>query len=415
MSQGVEARLRELAPGVLAVLVRRHGGFDRCEDAVQEALLAASQQWPEQGMPENPKGWLITVASRRWTELWRNETARARREQAAAALEPVPPAEPAGSDADDSLALLLMCCHPALRLPSQVALTLRAVGGLTTAEIARALLVPEETVGQRISRAKQRIRAAGARFALPGDDELRDRLDAVLRVLYVIFTEGSTASSGAALHRVELSAEAIRLTRQLHAGRPGDGEIAGLLALMLLTDARRPARTRPDGTLVPLAEQDRSLWDRRAIAEGVALVATALAEQPLGSFQLQAAIAAVHAEARTAGGTDWPQILGLYELLYRIEPGPMIALGRIVAIAMVQGPDAGLRELDAAAADPVIGRHHRGFAVRAHLLELAGDHDGARAAYREAARRTLSLPERRYLTAMARSDVENGEPASTQR
>ena len=419
MSRGVESRLRELAPGVLAVLVRRHGGFDRCEDAVQEALLAAAQQWPEQGVPENPKGWLITVASRRWTELWRNETARARREQAAAALEPAVAAERAGGDADDSddsLALLLMCCHPALRLPSQVALTLRAVGGLTTAEIARALLVPEETVGQRISRAKQRIRAAGATFALPDDDdELRDRLDAVLRVLYVIFTEGSTASSGAALHRVELSAEAIRLTRQLHVGRPGDGEVAGLLALMLLTDARRPARTRPDGTLVPLAEQDRSRWDRRAIAEGVALVAAALAERPLGSFQLQAAIAAVHAEARTAGDTDWPQILGLYELLHRIEPGPMIALGRIVAIAMVQGPGAGLRELDAAAADPVIGRHHRGFAVRAHLLELAGDRDGARAAYREAARRTLSMPERRYLTAKARADVENGEAASTPR
>jgi RNA polymerase sigma factor (sigma-70 family) len=411
VSRDVESRLRELAPGVLAVLVRRHGGFDRCEDAVQEALLAAARQWPEQGVPENPKGWLITVASRRWTELWRNETARARREQAAAALEPAAPAEGAGDDADDSLALLLMCCHPALRRPSQVALTLRAVGGLTTAEIARALLVPEETVGQRINRAKQRIRAAGATFALPEDDELRDRLEAVLRVLYVIFTEGSTASSGAALHRVELSAEAIRLTRQLHAARPGDGEVDGLLALMLLTDARRPARTRPDGTLVPLAEQDRSLWDRRAIAEGVALVAAALADRPLGSFQLQAAIAAVHAEARTAGDTDWPQILGLYELLHRIEPGPMVALGRIVAIAMVQGPDAGLRELDAAAADPVIGRHHRGFAVRAHLLELAGDHDGARAAYREAAQRTLSLPERRYLTAKA--DVENGEAAWT--
>ena len=390
-----EAQLRDLSPEVLAVLVRRHGDFARCEDAVQEALLAASQQWPVQGVPANPKGWLITVASRRWTEQWRSETARERREQAAAALEPPPPTDPHEPGADDSLALMVMCCHPALRPPSQVALTLRAVGGLTTAEIARALLVPEATVGQRISRAKARIRAAGATFALPPEDELPARLAAVLRILYLIFTEGSTASSGAALHRVELSAEAIRLTRQLHAVRPADGEVAGLLALMLLTDARRPARTRPDGTLVPLAEQDRSRWDAAAIAEGTTLVTSALSERPLGPFQLQAAIAAVHADAPSAADTDWPQILGLYELLHRLEPGPMTALARIVAIAMVQGPDAGLRELDASG----ITGHHRAFAVRAHLLELTGDLAAARASYREAARQTHSIPERQYLHA----------------
>ena len=393
----VDERLRELAPQVLTALVRRHGDFDRCEDAMQEALLAAARQWPHEGLPDNPKGWLVAVASRRWTELWRNETARARRELAAAAREPPPPdddRDDVGDDADDSLALLLMCCLPALRPPSQVALTLRAVGGLTTAEIARGLLVPEATIGQRVSRAKARLRTEGTAFALPPQAELEARLAPVLRVLHVIFTEGSTASSGAALHRVELSSEAIRLARQLRDARPQDGEVAGLLALMLLTDARRPARTRPDGALVPLAEQERSRWEPAKIAEGVALVTRALADRPLGPFQLQAAIAAVHAEAPTAEATDWPQILGLYELLHRLEPGPMIALGRVVAIAMVQGPKAGLRELDATGA----ADHHRAFAVRAHLLERAGDRDGARAAYAEAARRTLSIPEQQYLT-----------------
>ncbi len=398
----IETRMRELAPQVLAVLVRRHGDFDRCEDALQEALLMAARQWPAEDMPDNPRAWLITVASRRWTELWRNETARTRREQGAVALEPTPPDPSEEEEADDSLnMLLLLCCHPALAVPAQVALTLRAVGGLTTAEIARALLVPEATIAQRISRAKQRIRAAGATFSAPPQGELRTRLDAVLRVLYLIFTEGSTASSGTALHRVELSAEALRLARQLHADRSADGEIAGLLALMLLTDARRPARTRPDGTLVPLAEQERARWDRGAIAEGTELVTTALSHAPVGPFQLQGAIAAVHAEAPRAEDTDWQQILGLYELLRRFEPGPMTTLGRIVAIAMVQGTKAGLRELDEATADPVLREHHRAHAVRAHLLDMTGAHDAARVAYREAARRTLSVPEQRYLAAKA--------------
>jgi predicted RNA polymerase sigma factor len=395
----VEDLLRELAPRVLGVLVRHYGGFDTCEDAVQETLLAASVQWPSDGLPGNPMGWLVTVASRRRTELWRNESARRRREQAAAALEPPDPGHvPA---VDDTLTLLLLCCHPALTPVSQVALTLRAVGGLSTAEIARAFLVPEPTIGQRISRAKQRIKASGAEFRLPPPGELSDRVTAVLRVLYLIFNEGYTASSGSALNRVELTGEAIRLARQLRHRLPDDGEVAGLLALMLLTDARRPARTRPDGALVPLADQDRSLWDGAAIAEGVALITSTLATAPVGPYQLQAAIAAVHDEAATFDDTDWPQILGLYELLDAVAPGPMVTLNRIVAVAMVHGPRAGLSQLAAAEADPGLAQHHRVDAVRAHLLDIAGDRSAARACYQLAARRTLSVPEQRYLESRA--------------
>jgi RNA polymerase sigma factor (sigma-70 family) len=392
----VEALLRELTPQVLGAVVRRYGDFDLCEDAVQEALLAAAVQWPEEGVPDNPKGWLITVAARRRIELWRNESARRRREESAAVadLEPGPVAA-----VDDTLTLLLLCCHPALTTVSQVALTLRAVGGLSTAEIARALLVPESTVAQRISRAKQRVKASGAEFALPPPEEQDERVAAVLHVLYLIFNEGYTASSGSTLHRVELSAEAIRLTRQLHALLPGEGEVAGLLALMLLTDARRPARARPDGALVPLAEQDRALWDRAAIDEGVALITRTLAAAPLGPFQVQAAIAAVHDEAARAEDTDWRQILGLYDLLDGIAPGPMVTLNRIVAFAMVHGARDGLKRLEEA--DPALADHHRVLAVRAHLLDLAGDREEARAQYELAARRTLSLPEQRYLESRA--------------
>jgi RNA polymerase sigma factor (sigma-70 family) len=391
----IEDLLRELAPQVLGTLVRRRGGFDSCEDAVQEALLAAAVQWPRDGVPANPKAWLITVASRRLTELWRNESARRRREESAAALEP-PEQEPI-PDVDDTLTLLLLCCHPSLTTPSQVALTLRAVGGLRTAEIARALLVPEATVAQRISRAKARIRADGAKFRMPPEAERAERMDAVLRVLYLIFNEGYTASSGSALQRVELTAEAIRLTRQLHERLPEDGEVAGLLALMLLTDARRPARTRPDGSLVPLAEQDRESWDAQAIAEGVALITATLATAPVGPYQLQAAIAAVHDEAARAEDTDWRQILALYELLDKIAPGPMVTLNRIVALAMVGGPEAGLERLAEVESEPGLAGHHRLDAVRAHLLEMAGDEEAAEAGYRLAARRTLSIPEQRYL------------------
>jgi RNA polymerase sigma factor (sigma-70 family) len=395
----IEDLLRELAPQVLGALVRRHRDFDTCEDAVQEALLAAALQWPADGTPANPRGWLVTVASRRWIELWREAAARRHRERTAAALAPPNP-EPIPA-VDDTLTLLLLCCHPSLTQASQVALTLRAVGGLTTAEIARAFLVPEATVAQRISRAKQRIKASGAEFRMPPRAERSQRIAAVLHVLYLIFNEGYTASSGPSLHRVELTSQAIRLTRQLRQRLPEDGEVAGLLALMLLTDARRPARTRPDGTLVPLAEQDRGRWDAEAIAEGIALITQALAGAPIGPYQLQAAIAAVHDEAARFEDTDWDQILGLYELLQRIAPGPMVTLNRIVAVAMVHGPEAGLRQLAAAEADPGLAGHHRLDAVRAHLLELAGDQQAARAAYRLAARRTLSLAEQRYLESRA--------------
>jgi RNA polymerase sigma factor (sigma-70 family) len=395
----VEDLLRELAPKVLGVLVRRHGGFDTCEDAVQEALLAAATQWPAEGLPANPEGWLITVASRRRTELWRNETARRRRERTAAAMA-TPEPGPAPAE-DDTLTLLLLCCHPSLTPASQVALTLRAVGGLSTAEIARAFLVPEATVAQRISRAKQRVRASGAELWMPPAAERSGRVAAVLHVLYLIFNEGYTASSGPALQRVELTSEAIRLARQLHARLPDDGEVAGLLALMLLTDARRAARTRPDGALVPLAEQDRGRWHARAIAEGTELITRTLASAPVGPYQLQAAIAAVHDEAARFDDTDWRQILGLYELLASVAPGPMVTLNRVVAVAMVDGPEVALEQLAAAETDPALAGHHRVAAVRAHLLDLAGDRAAARDHYRLAARRTLSLPERRYLESRA--------------
>jgi predicted RNA polymerase sigma factor len=391
--------LRELAPAVLTTVVRRHGDFDGSEDAVQEALLAAALQWPAEGIPDNPKAWLVTVASRRWIESWRRDSARRRREATTASFAgAVPGSVPA---ADDTLTLFFLCCHPSLTPTSQIALTLRAVGGLNTAEIARAFMVPEATMAQRISRAKQRIKAGGAEFRMPPPSERPDRLTAVLHVLYLIFNEGYTATSGPALHRAELSGEAIRLTRQLRAQLPDDGEVAGLLALMLLTDARRPARTRADGALVPLAEQDRSLWDAEAIAEGVSLITHALATSPIGPYQLQAAIAAVHDEAERAEDTDWRQILGLYDLLKGIAPGPMVTLNRVVALAMVDGPTAGLDALAAAETDPALANHHRVDAVRAHLLEFSGEHKAARHHYQRAARRTTSIPEQNYLESRA--------------
>lgn len=388
----MEDLLRTVAPQVLAAVTRRYGDFDACEDAVQEALLAATQQWPATGVPDNPRGWLITVASRRRIELLRSDAARRKRELLPS--DPLPDVR-----GDDELTLLVLCCHPALTPVSQVALTLRAVGGLTTAEIARALLVPEPTVGQRISRAKQRIRDTGARFALPDADELGARLTGVRQVLYLIFNEGHTASSGRHLHRVELTREAIRLTRQLHAARPDDGETAGLLALMLLTDARRPARTRPDGGLVPLAEQDRGRWDKAVIAEGVEIITRALSTTRVGPYQVQAAIAAIHAEAARPELTDWPQIKDLYALLDVLAPSPMVTLNRIVAIAMVDGPQVALASLDQA--EPALAEHHRVAAVRAHLLEMAGDAEAAREQYQVAAKRTLSRPEQRYLESRA--------------
>ena len=398
-----EGLLRELAPQVLTALVRRYGDFDSCEDAVQEALLAAASQWPEQGRPDNPRAWLVTVASRRLTDQLRSESSRRRREDATAALVPTDRAAAPAADVDaplthdDTLTLLFLCCHPALSPSSQLALTLRAVGGLTTAEIARAFLVPEATMAQRISRAKQRIRDDGATFALPPAAERDARLAVVLQVLYLIFNEGYAATSGPDLHRAELTTEAIRLTRTVHALLPDDGEVAGLLALMVLTEARRPARTTDDGGLVPLAEQDRSRWDDDAIREGVALVSDALARFPVGPYQLQAAIAAVHDEAARAEDTDWPQIVKLYELLERVAPNPMVTLNHAVAVAMVDGPDAGLALLAPLDGDDRVAGHHRLASVRAHLLEMAGEKDAARASYRQAARSTTSLPERRYL------------------
>ncbi|MGD9987826.1 RNA polymerase sigma factor [Pseudonocardia sp.] len=401
-SRVVEDLLRGLAPQVLGTLVRRHGQFDACEDAVQEALLAAATQWPEQGVPDRPHAWLLTVATRRLTDGWRSESARRAREDAVVALEAAaPPGTPAGPEDDDTLRLLFLCCHPALSGPSQVALTLRAVGGLTTAEIAAAFLVPEATMAQRISRGKQRIRSAGAHFSMPPPAELGARLAAVRQVLYLVFNEGYTASAGESLQRTDLTAEAVRLARELHRLTPDEGESAGLLALMLLTDARRAARADASGALVPLAEQDRSRWDRSMIDEGVALVSAALTRHPPGPYLVQATIAAVHDEAARAQDTDWPQIVALYRVLARVEPNPMVTLNRAVAVAMAEGPDAGLDVLDTLRSDDRMTAHHRWHAVRGHLLEMAGARDEARAAYREAARLTTSLPERRYLESRA--------------
>jgi len=400
--------LRQLAPQVLGTLVRRHGQFDACEDAVQEALLAAALQWPAEGAPDRPRSWLLTVAGRSLVDGWRADSARRRRETVVA-LDPAdhpPAAGPSGADRhdtdrDDTLVLLFLCCHPALSPPSQLALTLRAVGGLTTAQIAAAFLVPETTIAKRISRAKQRIRSAGARFELPTEPERTERLGVVLHVLYLVFNEGYTTSSGPALQRTDLTAEAIRLTRLLDRLLPGEAEVAGLLALMLLTDARRSARTDADGRIVPLAEQRRQQWDAAAIAEGRAILTRTLGTGPVGPYQLQAAIAALHDEAPTAEETDWPQILALYDVLSHAAPGPLVTLSRAVALAMVHGPTAGLALLGTLDTDDRMDHTHRLEAVRAHLLERAGDIAAARDSYLRAAKMTANLPEQRYLALRA--------------
>jgi RNA polymerase sigma factor (sigma-70 family) len=413
-----EHLLRELAPQVLGAVVRRFGDFAAAEDAVQEALIAATMQWPKEGLPDNPRGWLIQVASRRMTDHVRSEVARRRRESVAATemdqVVPAPGLEPA-TDQDDTLILIFMCCHPALTPSSAIALTLRAVGGLTTAEIANAFLVPEATMAQRISRAKQSIKASGVPFNMPTSGERAERLRTVLHVLYLIFNEGYTSSAGPHLQRSELSREAIRLTRAVHNLLPDDGEVAGLLALMLLTDARRAARTGPDGELIPLTEQDRSLWDQQEIAEGVALITATLSKGSIGAYQLQAAVAAVHDEAPRAEDTDWPQILALYGLLKRMSDNPMVMLNHAIATAMVNGPSAGLALLDELDADGRLSGHHRLDAVRAHLLELAGNHEAAIAHYRTAANRTSSIPERNYLMTQAArlSDRATSAPTET--
>ncbi|QGN48900.1 sigma-70 family RNA polymerase sigma factor [Micromonospora sp. WMMC415] len=401
-----EDLLRSLAPQVLGALVRRFGHFDTAEDATQEALIAAAERWPRDGVPDDPKAWLVTVAARRLTDLLRREQARRRREDAVArwvlpADRLAPPADTDAAGGDDTLVLLLLCCHPALSPASQIALTLRAVGGLTTAEVARAFLVPEATMTRRISRGKQSIRDSGVPFRMPAGPERDARLAAVRHVLYLIFNEGYAATTGPALLRTDLCAEAIRLARLLHRLLPDDPEAAGLLALMLLTDARAPARVGPAGELVPMAEQDRSRWRADQIAEGVALVSAALPRGPVGPYQVQAAIAALHDEAPSAADTDWAQITALYEVLTGMSDSPVVALNHAVAVAMSRGPREGLSRVEALAAQGRLGDDPRLPAVRAHLLEMLGDRDAARAAYLSAAERSTNLAQQRYLHARA--------------
>jgi len=406
-----EHLLRELAPQVLGAVLRHFRDFAAAEDAVQEALLAATVQWPREGVPDNSRAWLIQVALRRMKDHVRRELARQRRETAAAVLfDQITPAVDMENetDQDDTLILLFMCCHPALTSSSAIALTLRAVGGLSTAEIANAFLVPEATMAQRISRAKQSVKASGVPFHLPTEQERAQRLRAVLHVLYLIFNEGYTSSIGPQLQRSELSCEAIRLTRVVHTLLPDDSEVAGLLALILLTDARRAARAGPDGELIPLTKQDRTLWDRKQISEGIALLSRTLPKGSIDAYQLQAAIAAIHDEAAGAEDTDWPQILALYDLLKQISDNPMALLNRAIAAAMVHGPSAGLDILNALDADGRLTGHYRLNAVRAHLLEMAGDHPAAIEHYQVAAERTTSLPERNYLITQAARLRESG-------
>lgn len=393
-SASIDVAVRAATPRVLAALMRRGADLDEAEDALQEALVAATQQWPLDGTPDDPTGWLITVAGRRLVDHWRASRSRSEREAAVFRLDPGPSA---ARDADDSVTLLVLCCHPALPRASQVALTLRTVAGLSTAQIARGFLVPETTMAQRISRAKARLREVGARFGVLSAAELPARVETAMGVLYLAFTEGHTATVGNDLVDVALSGEAIRLARMLHERLPGESEVAGLLALMLLTDARRAARIAADGALVPLPEQDRSLWDQRLIAEGIELVEAALPVGPIGPFQLQAVVAAVHAEAPDADDTDWAQIEVLYRMLINVAPGPMVRLNHAVAVAMVDGPKAGLRIVEPLQDDRRLARHHRLHAVRAHLLERAGRTDEAFEAYLLAARLATSVPEQRYL------------------
>jgi RNA polymerase sigma factor (sigma-70 family) len=411
LDPAAEHLLRDLAPQVLGSVMRRYRDFAACEDAVQEALMAASQQWPRDGMPENPRGWLVQVASRRMVDQIRSDSARRQREHAAALdFGQVVAAASVESqaDEDETLTLLFMCCHPSLTAASAVAVTLRAVGGLTTAQIANAFLVPEATMAQRISRAKQTIRASGVGFERPAARARAERLETVLRVLYLIFNEGYTASVGPSLLRVDLSSEAIRLARAVHRLAPDDTEVAGLLALMILTDARRHARSGPAGELIPLQHQDRSRWDRSAIDEGVALLTATLGRGRVGAYQLQAAVAAVHDEAARYEDTDWPQIMALYTLLERMDDNPMVTLNRAIAVAMVRGPAAGLEILDAMAADGRLAGHHRLDAVRGHLLEMAGDRDAAVRHYLAAANRTTNTAERTYLLTQAATLREDG-------
>jgi RNA polymerase sigma factor (sigma-70 family) len=393
--------LRELTPQVLGFVARRFRDFDAAEDAVQEASIAALMQWPRDGIPDNPRAWLTQVAFRKMADRIRSESARRRRETEVVEEAARETGLTAGQLEDDTLVLLFMCCHPALTPSSAIALTLRAIGGLTTSEIASAFLVPEATMAQRISRAKQTIKTSGIPFQMPNSEERAGRLRSVLHVLYLIFNEGYTATSGPHLRRAGLSEQGIRLTRMAMRLQPENTEIAGLLALMLLTDARRYARTGPNDELIPLAQQNRALWDRGQIADGVALLSAALPKSSIGPYQLQAAIAAVHDEAESPEDTDWPQILALYELLKRMSDNPMVILNHAIAAAMVHGPKEGLNLLDSLSADRRVAEHYRMDAVRAHLLEMAGDSTAAAGYYRAAAGKTVNLPERNYLLMQA--------------
>ena len=386
---------------VVAALARRFGDLDIAEEAAAEAFASAVGRWPADGVPPNPGAWLTTTANRKAIDRIRRENKRDDKQKEAQLLYDDDPPEPLGAIDDERLRLIFTCCHPALAMETRMALTLRMVGGLTMPEIARAFLVQETTMGQRITRAKAKIKAARIPYRVPSAEDLPARVSSVLAVLYLVFNEGYLASAGRAVNRADLTTESIRLTRMLHLLVPSEGEVAGLLALMLLTDARRAARTTADGSIVPLDEQRRDLWNTNQISEGVALLTRTLGTVPVGPYQLQAAIAAVHDEAPTASETDWPQILALYEVLERVSPSPVVTLNRAVAVAMVHGPRAGLAVVGTLDADDRMAHNHRLESVRAHLLELAGDLTAARNSYRRAARMTASLPEQRYLALRA--------------
>jgi RNA polymerase sigma factor (sigma-70 family) len=402
---GLEQVLRTESGRIVGALMRRFGDLDLAEDCYQDACLAAWEHWPTDGEPDNPGGWLMTAARNRAVDRLRREARRLGKESESSGLRPGQEPTVAGPEDvadpldDDELQLLLLCCHPALAPEAQVALTLRTVGGLTTAEIARAFLLPLPTMAQRLARAKRKIALAGIPFRLPAADELPDRLAAVRQVVYLVFSEGYAATGTDSVVRPDLSGEAIRLGRLLASVTPDDAETGALLGLMLLHDARRPARVGADGALVPLDEQDRSAWNAAQIEEGLGLVEAALVTGPVGRYQLQAAVAALHAQAASPSATDWPQILALYRLLETVAPGPAVSVNRVVALAMVEGPGAALVELNRLTAAGLLEPlpAHRVLAVRAHLLERAGRLEEAAVQYRAAAAAATTQPERDYL------------------